>query len=477
MIKLKSELQADSIIYISEIDFNRDSAPYESILSRGIEILDMEIGIISKIKNDNYIISSILPTDIGFSIGDNFNLKDTYCQSVISSNSIISYENVGSDPIMNKHPIYISLSLESYIGAPIYIDNEIYGTISFSSKKRRKKHFDENDFSFIKFMSKIVGHALKNDQIINENKSLQLINEENLLLLSNAFKYAPIGMAIVSPEGSFVRVNKSLIAMLGYKKEELLSLNFRDITHPDDLENDLAHLEKLVSREINSYKIEKRYIKKDGDSVWVLLCVSAIFKDKKPVFFLSQIQNITDDKAANEEINHLNKMLQNQANYDYLTNLENRRKFSESFNEVLAQNYRNISFAIIDVDYFKDFNDTFGHSAGDEVLIFLSQTMKKVINTPESHISRFGGEEFTILLPNLNKEECINILEYLRESIEHLSSIVLPRKITVSIGAITFTSHVKSELSLDVLTIISDEMLYKAKHSGRNNLKHKEFYF
>lgn len=88
--------------------------------------------------------------------------------------------------------------------------------------------------------------------------------------------------------------------------------------------------------------------------------------------------------------------------------------------------------------------------------------MKKVINTPESHISRFGGEEFTILLPNLNKEECINILEYLRESIEHLSSIVLPRKITVSIGAITFTSHVKSELSLDVLTIISDEMLYKA---------------
>lgn len=170
-------------------------------------------------------------------------------------------------------------------------------------------------------------------------------------------------------------------------------------------------------------------------------------------------------------------MLQNQANYDYLTNLENRRKFSESFNEVLAHNYRNISFAIIDVDYFKDFNDTFGHSAGDEALIFLSQTMKKVINIPESHISRFGGEEFTILLPNLNKDECINILEYLRESIEHLSSIVLPRKITVSIGAITFTSHVKSELSLDVLTIISDEMLYKAKHSGRNNLKHKELFF
>ena len=122
-------------------------------------------------------------------------------------------------------------------------------------------------------------------------------------LFQSAFQFAAIGMAIVSPEGKWLRVNHSICEITGYSEGELLTRTFQDITHPDDLDLDLANVRKMLAGEINTYQMEKRYFHKDGSIVWVLLSVSLVSnKSGAPLFFISQIQDITRRKQADQQL-------------------------------------------------------------------------------------------------------------------------------------------------------------------------------
>jgi two-component system, cell cycle sensor histidine kinase and response regulator CckA len=128
---------------------------------------------------------------------------------------------------------------------------------------------------------------------------------EDLLLkedaFSGAFHYAAIGMALVSPEGRWLKVNKALSEIVGYQKEELLTKTFQEITHPDDLASDLDQVRQVLAGEIQSYQMEKRYFHKNGRVVWVLLSVSLVRDGQgNPLYFVAQIQNITSRKHAEE---------------------------------------------------------------------------------------------------------------------------------------------------------------------------------
>jgi PAS domain S-box-containing protein len=114
-----------------------------------------------------------------------------------------------------------------------------------------------------------------------------------------AFEGAAIGMAMVAPDGRWLRVNDSLTRLLGYTSDELLDLTFQDITHPDDLQRDLEAARDVLAGRVSWYHIEKRYIRKDGTIVWGLLAVSLV-RDAagSPAYFISQISDITATKTA-----------------------------------------------------------------------------------------------------------------------------------------------------------------------------------
>jgi PAS domain S-box-containing protein len=122
-------------------------------------------------------------------------------------------------------------------------------------------------------------------------------------LFQSAFEFAAIGMALVSPEGKWLRVNRSVCEITGYSEAELLARTFQDITHPDDLDLDLANVRKMLAGEIRTYQMEKRYFHKNGSIVWVLLSVSLVHnKSGAPLFFISQIQDITRRKQSDEQL-------------------------------------------------------------------------------------------------------------------------------------------------------------------------------
>jgi PAS domain S-box-containing protein len=118
---------------------------------------------------------------------------------------------------------------------------------------------------------------------------------------ANAFRQSPNGMSFVDSAGRFTKVNRALCEMLGYSEDELLKLRFADITHPEDVTVDLEQLERLIGREIASYHRLKRYIRKDGDVIWVSLAVSAVHDaEGKPIYFIGQVQDITAQRAGEE---------------------------------------------------------------------------------------------------------------------------------------------------------------------------------
>ena len=114
-----------------------------------------------------------------------------------------------------------------------------------------------------------------------------------------AFDGASIGMALVSPEGRFLEVNRALCGILGYTEDELLAKTFQDLTHPDDLEADRDLARQLLANEITTYQVEKRYLCKDGRVAWVRVTVSLVHDaEGDPLYFVFQMQDITPYKAA-----------------------------------------------------------------------------------------------------------------------------------------------------------------------------------
>jgi PAS domain S-box-containing protein len=148
---------------------------------------------------------------------------------------------------------------------------------------------------------------LRDSQALREQRRTEAALHESDQRFHAAFENAAIGMALIAPDGNFLKVNNALCELTGYSEKELLSRNLMDITHPDDQENSLKNMHKTLSGEINHYHLEKRYIHKQGQVIWVLLSISLVRNnDNGPLYFISQIQDISEHKKYELELQELN---------------------------------------------------------------------------------------------------------------------------------------------------------------------------
>lgn len=231
---------------------------------------------------------------------------------------------------------------------------------------------------------------------------------------SSAFEHSPIGVALVGLDGRWLRVNRALCTLLGYSEEALVSAKFQDITHPDDLEADLELAQQLLSGEAGTCETEKRYFHQSGRLVWVRLTVSLVSHfDGTPWYFIAQVQDITEQKRAQEA---LRTLLQQQAasmeameyatTHDSLTDLVNRTLFMDRLHHsIMSARRQRTTFALIllDLDGFKSINDTYGHEAGDTCLVEVAQRLRRVVRGSDT-VARLGGDEFVILLWGAGEE-------------------------------------------------------------------------
>lgn len=191
--------------------------------------------------------------------------------------------------------------------------------------------------------------------------------------------------------------------------------------------------------------------------------------------FAITVRDITERKQIELKLQEVNEELERLANLDGLTQIANRRLFDA----VLAKEWKRcareqfpLSLILIDIDYFKDYNDYYGHQMGDTCLIQVAQTIEQVIRRPMDLVARYGGEEFGVILPNTDLEGAIQVAEMIRQAIKQLNIFHAASKIsdylTLSLG---IASQIPSPKTLpDELITQADRALYRAKNQGRNRL-------
>lgn len=281
-------------------------------------------------------------------------------------------------------------------------------------------------------------------------------------IFRSVFQHAA-GMAIVSPNGRWLRVNPALCETLGYDESELLACSFQDITHPDDLGNVLVQLDKQLNSALPSCQIEQRYLHKFGHSVWVLLTMSLIRDPAgEPIHFVCQFQDITRRKQTEERLVH-------DVFHDALTGLPNRSLFMDRLGLALERSKRRREqvFAVLflDLDSFKTVNDSLGHMIGDQLLIEVARRLKACLRTTDT-VARLGGDEFTILLEDLNVEsEALRIVDrFQRELARAFKFGIHDLSITASIGV---ASNCAGYETAEEILRDADAAMYRAKSMGK----------
>jgi len=283
-----------------------------------------------------------------------------------------------------------------------------------------------------------------------------------------AMDTAPIGMAIVALDGKFIEVNKALCELVGYSKDELTHITFQQITHSDDLAIDVANSRKLIEGKIHLNQIEKRYIRKNGDVIWVQLTAS-LLRDSvshHPLYFITQVQDITERKLTEERIRHL-------AYHDSLTNLPNRRllldRLSIAFD--FAKRYQlTLALMFLDLDKFKSINDSLGHDVGDELLKAAAVRLNHALRSVDT-IARISGDEFVILLNGLqNADEAGHIAQKI---IENMSQHFLIHGHEIYIGCtIGISIYPNDGVEISELMKKADLAMYAGKEAGRNQYQY-----
>jgi len=325
-------------------------------------------------------------------------------------------------------PIYVSVN-----SVPFFRNNEIIGTLVV---------FDD----------------------ISDRKKIELALRASEKSFKEIIEYAPIGIAIVSLDGRFTVVNQTLCNIVGYTNDELIRRTFQEITHPDDLSIDLEHVQRLLDGEIDTYRMEKRYIRKDKMLVWVQLSAS-IFRDEDltPQYFIAQIEDISERKIRDNEVHQ-------HAYFDTLTKLPNRRMLMDKLNQAFSQfeqYQRKFALFFLDLDHFKQINDTLGHDVGDVILKEAASRLLSCVRSSDT-VARLGGDEFVIILTEIASAHDAQMLaeEILHKFSEPIEVNGSELSIGTSIGIAVYDGDAKT--SIKELMKYADSAMYESKASGRN---------
>ncbi|MDB4923145.1 PAS domain S-box protein [Mucilaginibacter sp.] len=220
----------------------------------------------------------------------------------------------------------------------------------------------------------------------------------------HAFEYAPIGMALVSPSGKWIRVNKTLCQLVGYGEQEFLKRTFQDITHPEDLDIDLQQMYQLLEDKITAYNMDKRYFHKDGSIIWVSLNVTLVRDQlRKPLYFVSQIKDITERR------NHLEML---QAEIDERKSMELER--IKTLEIIRGQNSRLLNFAHIVSHNLRS------HTANIQVLSdMIAQETDPIEKEDLTGMLGVSAASLQETLVHLN--EIVDVHTNYRQSLKHLN--------------------------------------------------------
>jgi diguanylate cyclase (GGDEF)-like protein/PAS domain S-box-containing protein len=304
-----------------------------------------------------------------------------------------------------------------------------------------------------------------------KKKPVRLSVKESEIRYRRLFEAAQDGILILNAKTGMINdVNPFLIYLLGYSREEFIKKKLWEVGAFKDIKASKDAFLDLQKKAYIRYK-DLPLRTKDGKLVQVEF-VSNVYKAGGEDVIQCNIRDITERKQAQDALLKKDAILREQSMRDHLTGLFNRRYLEETLErELFRASRKNLSVGIIimDVDHFKRFNDTYGHAAGDAILQKLGTLLLGCVRR-EDIPTRYGGDEFVVVLPDASRKVTCGRAERICEDARHITILYKARaleKLTLSLGIAVFPQDGSS--SAAVLQV-ADQALYRAKHEGRDQV-------
>jgi diguanylate cyclase (GGDEF)-like protein/PAS domain S-box-containing protein len=339
--------------------------------------------------------------------------------------------------------------------APLHsISGELVGILSVDLPEDGRKP-GELQREMLEMYATQAGIAIDNARLSERLRA----SEESFRL---AFENAPFGMSIVDftpgTTGRFLRVNEAMCRMLGYSRRELQERSIADITHPDHRAADDEIIRRVSVAEIDHYQLEKRYLRSDGQPVWVSLQTSIVRDSRGSALYgISQFEDISNRRAEHQELTR-------RARVDPLTGLLNRAALSEQVEAAISEARRSRRFGAVlfcDLDAFKPVNDTHGHAVGDQVLAIVAKRLESQVRARDT-AARFGGDEFVVVADDLSGAMLADLVARLKEAVSAPIDVAgVTVELSVTVGTVPVTGA--DDETADGLVAAADVDMYLRK--------------
>ncbi|MEA2091883.1 MAG: diguanylate cyclase, partial [Campylobacterota bacterium] len=311
-------------------------------------------------------------------------------------------------------------------------------------------------------------------RMIGTNTDITEEKAKSLKYMQQAQIIQQVQDSIISTDldGKIMSWNSGSERMLGYKANEVIGKHMSIVHRKEDIEQNKAYaLEMLNTKILN---VESYLVSKSQKQIPVTVSLSVLKdEDGSPVGLIGVSQDITERKNTESELVRQKDILKYQAHHDALTKLPNRLLFNDRLERSIEKAKRNglkIALLFIDLDHFKEINDSLGHAVGDEVLKEVTSRLKEVTRD-EDTLARLGGDEFTVILEDITQTQDASLIA--SKLLESLSKIIQiddnDLYVSSSIGISIYPDDGQDQQSL---LKYADSAMYKAKDEGRNNFQY-----
>lgn len=297
---------------------------------------------------------------------------------------------------------------------------------------------------------------------ITEKKLAERALKQSEERFRTMFEEAPLGIGIFdSITGDAYEVNTRYAEIICRSKEEILSKNWKQYSHPDEIAENIHKMELLNNNIIKRFSMNKRYIKPDGSIVWANITIAPFKPDEySNQRHLCMVEDITNRKIAEEEILYLSY-------YDQLTGLYNRRFYEEELKRLDTERNLPITLVMADVNGLKLTNDAFGHLAGDQLLKRIAEIIRRECRSDDI-VARIGGDEFIILLPKTDSSEA-------EKMIHRINLAISSEKVDNVICSVSFGWETKNLPSEEIRNIYmhAEDHMYRHKLSESTSMRNE----
>lgn len=497
---LKSDLIYGSVSHLLDVgsilkatqaisrEINQDSL-LQVIMTSVIENAGAEQGFLLLPDERDWSVAAMATVEgISFSresspLGDSSLVSEAIVRFVIRSGQELVLNDAGQHPSFQQDSHVLRRNVRSVLCAPLLVQNRLSGVL----------YLENNLFPgvFATERAQVVKILAAQAAISIENANLYGSLASSEQRYRSVFEDASDLIFLTTTEGGIVDVNPACLGMLGYTQTELLSLSMADM-YVDSRAR--ARLRNIIEKAgvVRGFEIALR--RKDGEIVEAILSAN-LRRDAQGqvVGYQGIVHDVTDRKQADrlreaysrdlerqvrertQELSEVNDKLQRLSDYDGLTGIANRRKFDSVLEAEWSRAVRSdasLTLAMIDVDHFKAYNDHLGHLLGDDCLRRVAQALAVSVRQSCDLASRYGGEEFAVILPELAASNALRVSEKLCSAVMKLA---IPHGksptadvVTVSVGVATcFPARGGRP---EALVRSADANLYLAKEQGRNRV-------